>query len=128
MSNVARRFEDLEIYQRAFGSAMEIFWLSNSFPKEEMYSLTNQIRRSSRSIAANISEAWEVRRYEAHFISKLGDSAREASETKNWILFAKACKYLAEDKAGELFEIYDGILKAIRAMIKHSADWCKSAE
>ena len=128
MSNTARRFEDLEIYRRSFNHAMEIFWLSNNFPKEEIYSLTSQIRRSSRSVAANISEAWEVRRYEAHFISKLGDSARETSETKNWLMFSKACKYLPDEKADQLFETYDGILKTIRAMIKHSADWCKTAE
>lgn len=128
MANPARRFEDLEIYQRAFDFGMQIFWLSTKFPKEETYSLTDQIRRSSRSTCTNIAEAWESRRYEALFISKLVDSAREASETKNWLLFVKACKYVPEDKADELFETYDGILRTIRAMIKHSSDWCHKPE
>ena len=106
---------------------MDLFWLSAKFPKEETYSLTDQMRRSSRSVAANIAEAWEVRRYEVAFIAKLIDSAREAAETKNWLLWAKACGYLADEKCEELIEIYEGILKTVRGMIKHSASWCKNA-
>ena len=76
---------DLEVYKKAFGAAMQIFELSKAFPKEETYSLTDQIRRSSRSVCANLAEAWRKRRYEKAFISKLSDSESEAAETQVWL-------------------------------------------
>ena len=82
------KHEDLELYQRAFQSAMAIFRFSKKFPSEERFSLTDQIRRASRSVCANISEAWRKRRYEAALISKLSDSEGEAAETQTWIEFA----------------------------------------
>ncbi len=85
---------DLEVYQKALEAAMRIFELSKSFPKEEVYSLTNQIRRSSRSICANLAEAWRKRRYEAAFIAKLTDVEGEAAETQVWLEFSMKCGYI----------------------------------
>ena len=85
---------DLQVYQRSFEAAVRIFELTRSFPREEAYSLTNQIRRSSRSVCANLAEAWRKRRYEAAFISKLCDAEGEAAETQVWIEFAVNHHYL----------------------------------
>jgi len=85
------RHTELEVYQKAFALAMEVFELSKSFPKEERYSLVDQIRRSSRSVCTNLAEAWRKRRYEAAFISKLSDSKAEAAETQVWLQFALEC-------------------------------------
>src|SRR4030067_3271024 len=90
---------DLEVYQTAFGLAMKIFQKSKSFPIEERYSLTDQVRRSSRSVCANLVEAWRKRRYEASFLSKLNDAEAEGAETQVWLEFAVQCGYLG-DKAG----------------------------
>lgn len=86
--------EDLEVYQMAFSAAMKIFELSKRFPVEERYSLTDQIRRSSRSVCANLAEAWRKRRYEAAFLAKLNDCESEAAETQTWIKLAVKCDYL----------------------------------
>ena len=93
---------DLEVYARAFDAAMQIFKLSKSFPKEETYSLTDQIRRSSRSVCGNLAEAWRKRRYDKAFISKLSDSESEAAETQTWINFAVECGYLAKGLGQEV--------------------------
>src|SRR6266511_2440283 len=85
---------DLDVYRNAFETAMAIFEMSKGFPKEETYSLTDQVRRSSRSVCANLAEAWRKRRYEAAFISKLSDVEAEAAETQVWVEFAVACEYL----------------------------------
>lgn len=114
---------DLQVYQKAFDSAMSIFELSKSFPSEERYSLTDQMRRSSRSVCANLAEAWRKRRYEAHFISKLSDAESEAAETQVWIEFAVKCKYLKREDALALYKAYDQILITIVSMINHSASW-----
>ena len=87
--------KDLRVYQKAYALAMEIFELSKKWPTEERYSLTDQIRRSSRSVCANLREGWAKRRYVAHFLSKLTDSDGENSETDTWLAFAKDCGYLA---------------------------------
>jgi four helix bundle protein len=94
-----RTHRDLEVYQLAFDLAMKIFELSKSFPKEERYSLTDQVRRSSRSVCTNIVEAWRKRRYRASFLSKLNDAEAEGAETQAWLDFAVACGYL-EPKEG----------------------------
>ncbi|EKQ67886.1 S23 ribosomal protein [Leptolyngbyaceae cyanobacterium JSC-12] len=86
--------EDWEVYQIAFEAAMQIFELSKKFPIEERYSLTDQIRRSSRSVCANLAEAWRKRLYKAAFVAKLNDSAAEAAETQTWLKFAVQCNYL----------------------------------
>lgn len=85
---------ELDVYRLAFNTAMEIFQLSKEFPQEEKFSLTDQMRRSSRSVCANISEAWRKRRYKAVFINKLTDAEQEAAETQTWLEFALGCKYI----------------------------------
>lgn len=114
---------DLEVYQRAFHCAMRVFEISKKFPKEETYSLTDQIRRSARSVAANITEAWRKRRYEAAFISKLSDAETEAAETQTWLEFAVKCKYLDKQEGKELYREYESLIKSIVGMIHHSSRW-----
>ena len=102
---------------------MGIFDLSRRFPKEETYSLTDQIRRSSRSVCANLAEAWRKRRYEAAFASKLSDSETEAAETQVWLEFAVKCGYLNRDDAKQLYITYDEITATIVGMINHPETW-----
>jgi len=117
------RHQELEVYKKAFEAAMEVFELSKAFPKEETYSLTDQIRRSSRSVASNIAEAWRKRRYEAAFIAKLSDSEGEAAETQTWIEFSVRCGYLERDTAVKLYKEYDEIIGMIVSMIVHPEKW-----
>src|SRR5208282_1417057 len=98
---------------------MEVFEQSKAFPKEETYSLTDQIRRSSRSVCANLAEAWRKRRYAGAFVSKLSDAEGEAAETQVWIEFAEACGYLAREHALELFRAYEEVLRMVVSMINH---------
>ena len=91
MPSKIRSHRDLDVYRRAFATAMQIFRLSKTFPKDETFSLTDQGRRSSRSVCANLAEAWRKRRYEAAFISKLSDAETEAGETQVWLEFALEC-------------------------------------
>ena len=95
MQKLAKSAKDLSVYQAAYALAMEIFRISKDWPVEERYSLTDQIRRSSRSVCANLREGWAKRRYEAHFLSKLTDADGENSETETWLDFAKDCGYLS---------------------------------
>ena len=117
------RHQELDVYKKAFESAMSIFELTKSFPKEETYSLTDQIRRSSRSVCANLAEAWRKRRYEAAFIAKLNDSEGEAAETQTWIEFAVDCKYVDRDLARELYKSYDEIIGKLVTMIIKPEQW-----
>ena len=114
---------DLEAYRKAFAAAMELFELSKKFPKEETYSLTDQSRRSSRSVCANLAEAWRKRRYEAAFICKLSDAEAEAAETQVWIEFALKCGYIRAEQAGALFDVFDEVLRMIVAMINRPENW-----
>jgi four helix bundle protein len=114
---------ELEVYRKSFDVAMEVFDASKGFPKEETYSLTNQIRRSSRSVCANLAEVWRKRRYEGAFISKLSDAESEAAETQVWIEFAVKCGYLNRDAATGFYLIYDEVLRMIVAMINHPESW-----
>ena len=98
MENI-RSYRELRVYQAAFEAAMQIFELTKSFPAEERFSMTDQMRRASRSVCSNIAEAWRKRRYEAHFVSKLSDAETEAEETRVWLQFAQRCGYLT-DAAG----------------------------
>jgi four helix bundle protein len=107
----------------AFAAAMEVFAQSKAFPPEERYSLTDQIRRSSRSVCANLTEAWRKRRYEAAFISKLSDAEGEAAETQVWLQFAVECKYLGSTAAKPLYRTYDSILGMLVTMIKSPQNW-----
>lgn len=113
---------ELEVYKRAFEASMTLFRCSKSFPKEETYPLTDQVRRSSRSVCANLAEAWRKRRYEAHFRSKLSDSEAEAAETQVWIQFAVECEYLDKQTAAALYKEYDEIVSIV-AMIRNHHKW-----
>lgn len=118
-----RNHNELEVYRLAMETAMSMFTISRSFPKDERYSLTDQVRRSSRSICANIAEAWRKRRYEAHFVSKLSDAEAEAAETQVWIEFAVKCKYLDRKVAATLYKACDEVIAMLVAMILHPERW-----
>jgi four helix bundle protein len=111
------------VYQHAFETAAKIFEVSKTFPKEETYSLTDQIRRASRSVCANIAEAWRKRRYPLAFVSKLSDSEAEAAETQTWLQFAVRCGYLSAADARLLYKDYDGIIGMLVSMITHPDHW-----
>ncbi len=118
-----RKHTELEVYKKALDAAMHVFEVSMGFPKEETYSLTDQIRKSSRSVCANLAEAWRKRRYEAAFLSKLSDAEGEAAETQVWIEFAVKCSYLNRDRGKSLYRIYDEILGMLVAMINAPECW-----
>ncbi len=118
-----RDHRELEVYKLAFKCAMEIFQISKSFPKEEKYSLTDQIRRSSRSVCANISEAFRKRRYPKSFITKLVDSEGEAAESQTWLQFAIECKYIEKNVADRLSEEFDKIIGKLVTMENQSEKW-----
>ncbi len=115
--------KELGVYQKAFDAAMEIFHLSKKFPVEERYSLTDQIRRSSRSVCANLAEAWRKRRYEAAFVAKLNDCEAEAAETQTWLEFAVKCNYLNVEDGRRLYGIYNQVLAGLVSMIKNPSPW-----
>lgn len=117
------RHQDLIVYRKAVEAAMQIFEISKSFPKEETYSLTDQIRRSSRSVPANIAEAWRKRRYVAAFISKLNDAEGEAAETQTWLEFAVRCDYIEREKAKALFLEYEEIISMLVSMANNPQKW-----
>ncbi len=123
---IVRTHNDLEVYQRGMEAAMEVFEQSKTFPKEETYSLTDQIWRSFRSVSANLAEAWRKRRYEPAFISRLSDAETEAAETQVWLEFAVKCGYLNCEDARELYRLYDNILATIVGMINHVGSWVLS--
>jgi four helix bundle protein len=120
----AESYRDLIVYQKAKESAHEIFQLTKSFPKEEMYSLTDQIRRSSRSIGAQIAEAWAKRDYEKHFQSKLTDADAERQETQHWIDIAFDCGYLSETQTIKLKGKLEEIGRLLGGMIAKSELFC----
>ena len=117
-------YKELRVYRLAFESAMEIFDVSKRFPLEEKFSLTDQIRRSSRSVCTNLAEAWRKRRYEAAFVSKLSDSDAEAAETEVHLAFALRCGYLRVNEQAELMDRYDHICRQLRKMMDDSPSWC----
>jgi len=118
-----RHFRELDVYRMGMEGAMRIFELSKGFPVEEKYSLTDQLRRSSRSVCANIAEAWRKRRYPNSFVSKLSDSDAEAAETQVWIEFAQRCGYLPPQLAAELNELYDNVQGKLVNMMLHPEKW-----
>ncbi|WP_353933265.1 four helix bundle protein (plasmid) [Okeanomitos corallinicola TIOX110] len=126
--------KDLGIYKIAFEAAMKIFELSKKFPVEERYSLTDQIRRSSRSVCANLAEAWRKRRYEAAFIAKLNDCVRvaspkelaEAAETQTWIEFAVKCNYMNVEVGREIYSSYNQVLSGLVNMINNPSPWLRN--
>ena len=114
---------DLDVFQVAFRMSQEIFLLSKKFPKEESYSLTNQIRRSSRSVCANTAEAFRKRIQPKSFVSKLNDAEAEAAETQVWLNFAKDCDYLNSEKAIEINNKYENIIGKLVSMQNQSGRW-----
>jgi four helix bundle protein len=118
-----RSHEDLEVYKKAFDAAMQLFELSKKFPVEERYSLTDQIRRSSRSVCANFAEAWRKRRYEAAFVAKLNDCEAEAAETQTWIKFAVKCNYIDVEEGREIYGTYNQVLAGFVSMINNPTPW-----
>jgi len=115
--------QELEVYQLAFKSASQIFELSKSFPSEEKYSLTDQIRRSSRSVCANIAECFRKRLYPKSFISKISDAEGEAAETQTWLEFANACDYLSIEESKSLISSYDHIIGKLVIMRNNPDHW-----
>jgi four helix bundle protein len=113
----------LDVFRRAVAAAMSLFELSKTFPHEERYSLTDQIRRASRSVAANLAEAWRKRRYGPAFISKLSDAEAEAAETQVWIEFCVKCGYLPPQSTRPLYQTYENIIRTIVGMINHPETW-----
>ncbi len=118
-----RHHWELEVYQLSFEAAMRIFEVTREFPREERYSLTDQIRRSSRSVCANMAEVWRKRRYEGASVHKFSDAEAEAAETQTWLEFAVKCGYLNTDTSRELYRTYDAILGKIVNMINHPSPW-----
>ncbi len=112
-----RGFRDLKVYQLAYKLAMEIFNESKTFPKDERYSLTDQIRRSSRSVAANIAEGFRKRQYPNMFVSKLADADAEATETQVWLDFALDCSYLSKERRDDLVAQYEQVGKMLSSMM-----------
>ena len=115
--------KELDVYKMTVEMAMEIFEITKSFPNEEKYSLIDQIRRSSRSVAANIAEAFRKRRYPKAFISKLSDSEGEAAETQVWLEFSEKCRYISKEIQEKLDKQYDNIIGKIINMINHPDKW-----
>lgn len=125
MTERIKSFRDLIVYQTTFKLQQEIFDTSKGFPKEELYSLTDQIRRSSRSIGANVAEAWHKRRYQAHFVSKLSDSDAEQAETQHWLDTAMACGYISHAKHHTLLEKCKKIGRMLGSMIAKPETFCR---
>jgi len=121
----AKSYRDLEVYKLSREFLKDIFDLSKIFPKEETYSLTDQIRRSSRSVGAQISEAWAKRRYEKHFVSKLTDADGESQETQHWLETSFDCKYIDKSILDNFLKKYESVGKMINSMINKSSLFCK---
>jgi four helix bundle protein len=123
MSGMVTRHQDLDVYKKAFEAAVQVFALSKKFPKEAVYSLTDQMPRSSRSVCANLAEAWRKRRYEAALVGKLNDAEAEAAETQTWLEFAVRCEYLNPEVGRRLSKTYDEVIAILVAMINASSSW-----
>lgn len=120
---ILRSHKELDVYQLAFKASMEIFHITKTFQKDEIFSLTSQIRRSSRSVSANIAEAFRKRRYEKAFVAKLSDSEAEAAETQVWLDYSLECGYISKTLHLELFNDYDNIIGKIINMMNHPDKW-----
>lgn len=119
-----KSFRELEVYKLSRQLSVEIFELSKKFPKEETYSLTDQVRRSSRSVGAQIAEAWAKRKYEKHFVSKLTDADGEQLETQHWIETALDCSYISQEIANNLLIKYASVGKMLSSMITKAEAFC----
>ncbi len=123
MKKLVCSHEDLEVYRMAFDAAMQIFELSKTFPKAETYSLTDQIRRSSRSVCANTAEGFRKRQYKAAMIAKYSDAETEAAETQVWLDFAIKCGYLNRESYEDLKQEYNFIIGKLIRIINNPDDW-----
>jgi four helix bundle protein len=123
MAEKINSYRELRVYQEAMALAMEIFEITKSFPQEERYSLTDQIRRSSRSVCSNTAEAWRKRRYKAAFISKLSDVETEACETQVWLEMSAKCKYITAEIEQSLSDRYEKLIAQIVTMIDGADKW-----
>ncbi|MFH1672494.1 MAG: four helix bundle protein [Pseudomonadota bacterium] len=123
MGEKINSYKDLRVFQNAMNAAMKIFHITKRFPPEEKYSMVDQIRRSSRSVCANLAEAWRKRRYKAAFIAKLSDAESEACETQVWVEFARRCEYLKDSECHELDTAYEEIMGQIVRMIHDADKW-----
>lgn len=123
LAHVMGTYKDLLVYKKSFALAMEMFFVTKEFPKAESYSLTDQIRRSSRSVNICTIEAYRKRRYPAHFVSKLTDADMESSEMQGWLEFALACEYIPADVYTKLFTQTDEIGRIIQLMIDNPKTW-----
>ena len=123
MAERIESYRDLRVYQSAMDAAMRIFEITKAFPPTEKYSLVDQVRRSSRSVSANLAEAWRKRRYKAAFIAKLSDAESEAAETQVWIDFSNRCRYVDENTRKELDAAYEKIIAQIVKMIDEADKW-----
>lgn len=124
MSERIESFRDLNVYKMAVELQQEIFVLTKRFPKEELYSLTDQIKRSSRSIGANIAESWQKRRYPAHFVSKLSDADGEQAEMQHWLDTSLKCEYISSKEHGMLSEKCKKIGRMLGKMMAEPENWC----
>jgi four helix bundle protein len=121
--NIIKSHKELIVYQLAFRVSMEIFGITKNYPKDELFSLTSQIRRSSRSVSANLAEAFRKRRYEKAFIAKLSDSEAESAETQVWLDYSFECGYISETDHSRLINDYDNIIGKLVRMISHPEKW-----
>jgi four helix bundle protein len=122
----ARSFRDLIVYQRQRQLARRVFDVTKSFPRDEAFALTDQIRRASRSIGAQVAEAWAKRGYERHFLSKLSDADAEQNETQHWIETAQDCAYINIDTRNELLNCCSEIGRMLGSMMEHAVDFCSN--
>lgn len=128
MSERIESFRELNVYKMALELQQEIYELTKEFPKEELYSLTYQIRRSSRSIGANIAESWQKRRYTAHFVSKLSDADGEQAETQHWLDTSLKCKYISSEEHSRLLKKCKRIGRMLGKMMAEPEKWCAKFE
>jgi len=126
--SIIKHFRELDVYRTAMDSTMQVFQLSKSFPVEERYSLTDQMRRSSRSVCANLAEAWRKWRYAAAFVSKLSDAETEAAETQVWAEIAFRSGYLKQEVFVQLDDAYDKTIGQIVRMADHPEKWVIGAK
>jgi four helix bundle protein len=119
-----KSFRDLEVYKLSRKISKEVYMLSKEFPTEEKYSITDQIRRSSRSIGAQIAEAWGKRKYEKHFISKLSDADSEQFETQHWLEVAQECQYMGDSEKSRLLNYCESVGKMLQSMIDKASLFC----
>ncbi len=120
---IINSFRDLRVYQKSFEVSMRIFHLTKSFPRDEIYSLTDQIRRSSRSVSGQIAESYRKRKYPKSFSSSLNGAEGEASETQNWLLYSEACGYANKETVAELFIDCENIIGMLVNMQKNAENW-----